>query len=108
MYLGAFLIPLVITCVVFWQLKITPFGRHSLLFSDTGAQYVPILEYLRSTVTHGQFHLFSFALGTGSSMVPLLTYYVISPFNLLILLFPAAQLPTAIAWIVILKLARLA
>lgn len=103
-YLGAFLIPLVITCVVFWQLKITPFGRHSLLFSDTGAQYVPILEYLRSTVTHGQFHLFSFALGTGSSMVPLLTYYVISPFNLLILLFPAAQLPTAIAWIVILKI----
>ncbi|UIF29095.1 YfhO family protein [Levilactobacillus brevis] len=106
-YLGAFLIPLVIMCVVFWQLKVTPFGKHSLLFSDTGAQYIPILEYLRSTVTHGQFHLFSFALGTGSSMVPLLTYYVISPFNLLIFLFPAAQLPTAVAWIMILKISTI-
>jgi len=103
-YLGAFLIPLVIMCVVFWQLKVTPFGKHSLLISDTGAQYIPILEYLRSTVLHGQFHLFSFALGTGSSIVPLLTYYVISPFNFLIFLFPAAQLPTAVAWIVILKI----
>lgn len=106
-YLGAFLIPMIIISVIFWHLKITPFGHRSLLFSDTGAQYVPILEYLRSTISHGQFHLFSFALGTVSSLVPLLTYYVISPYNVLIFLFPAAQLPTAVALIMILKISTI-
>ncbi|WP_203641388.1 YfhO family protein [Levilactobacillus andaensis] len=106
-YLGAFFVPLAIMVVIFWQLKITPFGNRNLMFSDMGAQYVPILEYLRSTVTTGQFHLFSFSSGTGSGIIPLLTYYVISPFNLLIFLFPAAKLPLAVTWIVILKISTI-
>jgi len=106
-YGGAFLLPLIIMCVVFFELKITPFGHRNLLFSDMGAQYIPILENLRHTILNGQFHLFSFSLGTGSGILPLLTYYVISPFNLLIFLFSAAHLPTAITWIIILKISTI-
>lgn len=106
-YGGAFLIPFAIMVVVFWHLKITPFGHRNLLFSDMGAQYVPILEYLRTTILHGQFHLFSLSLGTGSGLVPLLTYYVLSPFNLLIFLFSAAQITTALTWIIILKISTI-
>ena len=106
-YGGAFLIPLAILVVVFWHLKITPFGHRNLLFSDMGAQYVPILAYLRTTLLHGQFHLFSFSLGIGSGIVPLLTYYVISPFNLLVFLFPAAKITTALTWIILLKISTI-
>lgn len=106
-YGGAFLIPLIIMCLAFWHLKLTPFGHRNLLFSDMGAQYVPILEYLRTTILHGQFHLFSLSLGTGSGIVPLLTYYVLSPFNLLIFLFPATHITTALSWIIILKVSTI-
>lgn len=106
-YGGAFLIPFVIMCLVFWHLKLTPFGPRNLLFSDMGAQYVPILAYLRTTILNGQFHLFSLSLGTGSGIVPLLSYYVLSPFNLLIFLFPAAQITTALSWIIILKISTI-
>lgn len=106
-YGGAFLIPFAIMVLVFWHLKITPFGQRNLLFSDMGAQYVPILEYLRTTILSGHFHLFSLSLGTGSGLIPLLTYYVISPFNLLIFLFPAAKITTALTWIIILKISTI-
>lgn len=106
-YGGAFFIPFVILCLVFWYLKITPFGPRNLLFSDMGTQYVPILENLRSTILHGQFHLFSFSLGSGSGIIPLLTYYVISPFNLLIFAFSATKLPIAVTWIIILKISTI-
>ncbi|WP_024747492.1 YfhO family protein [Levilactobacillus namurensis] len=106
-YGGAFLIPLVILCLAFWHLKLAPFGPKNLLFSDMGAQYVPILEYLRTTILHGQFHLFSLSLGTGSGIVPLLTYYVISPFNLIVFLFPAAHITTALSWIILLKVSTI-
>lgn len=106
-YGGAFLIPFVILCLIFWQLKITPFGPRNLLFSDMGTQYIPILENLRTTILHGQFHLFSFSLGSGSGIIPLLTYYVISPFNLLVFLFSATKVPIAVTWIVILKISTI-
>lgn len=106
-YLGAFLIPLIIMCAVFFHLKITPFGKNSPLFSDMGAQYIPILENLRTTLTSGQFHLFSYSLGTGSGLIPLMAYYMISPFNLIVLLFSAAKLPMAVTWILILKISTI-
>ncbi|MCF7523076.1 YfhO family protein [Levilactobacillus brevis] len=59
-YGGAFLIPLIIMCLAFWHLRITPFGNRNLLLSDMGTQYIPILENLRATILHGQFHLFRF------------------------------------------------
>lgn len=106
-YGGAFLVPFIILVVTFWALKITPFGNQNFLFSDMGAQYIPILEYLRTTILHGQFHLFSLSLGTGSGLLPLLAYYVISPFNLLIFLFPATNMTTALTWIIILKISTI-
>jgi len=106
-YGGAFLIPFAILCLIFWRLQITPFGPRNLLFSDMGTQYIPILENLRATVLHGQFHLFSFSLGSGSGIIPLLTYYVISPFNLLVFLFSATKLPVAMTWIIILKISTI-
>ena len=106
-YGGAFLIPLIIMCLAFWHLRITPFGNRNLLLSDMGTQYIPILENLRATILHGQFHLFSFSLGSGSAVVPLLTYYAISPFNLLIFAFSAANLPIAVSWIIMLKISTM-
>lgn len=106
-YGGAFLIPFVILCLIFWRLKVTPFGPRNLLLSDMGTQYVPILENLRATLLHGQFHLFSFSLGSGSGIIPLLTYYVISPFNLLVFAFSATKLPVAVTWIIILKISTI-
>lgn len=103
----AFVIPFIMVCIVFASKKITPFGSHNLLFSDMGAQYLPFLSAFRhQLLTHGV-HLFSFGLSLGDNVTPLIAYYLLSPFNLLVLLFPQNLLPTTISVIIIFKIASI-
>lgn len=93
----------VVLVMIFTVNQITPFGTHNLLVGDMSAQYVPFLTGFRNALLTGHFSLFSFSLGVGENIFPLITYYLLSPFNLLVLLFPTSQLPVAISWIFILK-----
>ncbi|GAK47492.1 putative membrane protein [Secundilactobacillus oryzae JCM 18671] len=87
--------------------RVTPFGSNNLLFSDIGAQYLPFLSAFRHAILTHNFHLFSFQIALGDNITPLLGYYLLSPFNLIVLLFPKAMLPTAMSVIIILKIASI-
>jgi len=72
-----------------------------------GAQYVPFLSYFRYALTTFNFSFYSFSLSLGDNFFPVLSYYLLSPFNLILLLFPANKVPEALSWIIILKISTI-
>ncbi|WP_288530962.1 YfhO family protein [uncultured Secundilactobacillus sp.] len=103
----AFGLPLLITSIVFTINHIAPFGNNVLMFSDGGAQYVPFFSRFRADLLAGHLPTYSFALSLGDNTVPLFAYYLMSPFNLLLLAFPANQVPLALSVILMLKIATI-
>ena len=103
----AFLIPFMIVTLVFIKLHLTPFGNENLLISDTGTQYLSFLTYLRNELVSGHFSFYSFSLSLGDNIFPLMAYYLLSPFNLILVFFSANQITTAIDIIILLKISTI-
>lgn len=79
--------------------------RGSILTVDLGQQYIDLLQFYRSNLfTHPLKLIYSFSNGLGGSMIATNAYYLASPLNLLLFLFPAAQLPQAIMLIIACKI----
>jgi uncharacterized membrane protein YfhO len=100
----AFFIPIAIIAGAFLVLGIAPFGSRNLLMSDIGTQYIPFLTYFRRMILSGHWTLYSTNLALGDSTIPITAYYLISPFNVLTLFFPAAMMPVAAILIIWLKI----
>lgn len=96
---------IILCSTIFIWKGITPFGSNTLFMSDLGAQYLPFLSYYKSALTQLDGIKYSFSNGIGGNMLPLIAYYLTSPFNLLTLFFSTAQLPTAVSLLIILKIA---
>lgn len=82
-----------------------PFGPESFLTEDLKYQYIDFFTWYREVLTGDANIFYSFAQGMGSNTWGLFSYYLASPFNLIILLFDEAHLTLAIYVIVALKLA---
>ncbi|AYM03819.1 hypothetical protein D8911_12815 [Levilactobacillus brevis] len=104
----AWLIALIIVIGVFGYWRVSPFGNHNLLISDMGTQYIPLLTALQHALKYQVFHLYSFSQSLGSVVVPTVAYYLLSPFNLIVIFFSAAQVPVAASIIVMAKIATIA
>lgn len=107
LYIGSFLVPLMIVLGVFWSLNLAPFGNNSLLVSDLGTQYLPFLSSLKRAFEQSDFSFYSFSNVIGGPILPLAAYYLISPFNFLIAFFSYEALPIAILFIIALKIASM-
>lgn len=99
---------IVIMSLVFTIKGVTPFGNHNLLFSDLGGQYLSFFTAYRHALLTHSFQLYSFSQSLGGNALPTIAYYLLSPFNLLILLFPAASIPTGLNLIILLKIGAIA
>lgn len=84
---------------------IYPLGPESFLTEDLKYQYIDFFTWFRHVLTGEANIFYSFAQGMGSNTWGLYSYYLASPFNLIILLFDEAHLTLAIYVIVALKLA---
>lgn len=101
---GSFLLPFLLLIILWLILGLAPLGNNNLLVSDLGTQYMPFLSSLKQFFQGETYSLYSFSDALGGTILPLSAYYLLSPFNSLVLLFSYEQLPIAILLIITLKI----
>ncbi|HZK29384.1 MAG TPA: YfhO family protein, partial [Clostridia bacterium] len=100
----AFALPLLAFYFAFAAHGLWPFGNRHLLAYDLYHQYAPFLLELKRKILSGDSLFFSWSGGLGVNFYSFFTYYVASPFNLLIVLFPDQNIAEAVTLITLLKI----
>ncbi len=103
-YLLSFFIPFSVMLGIFIYNGVFPFDDWSFMHSDMYHQYVPFLSEMLHKLRSGDSLFYSWNVGIGSNFVALYAYYMASPFNWLMLLFPDAYLIEFMSYLVILKI----
>lgn len=103
-YFFAFLIPCLLMVGIYASVGIFPFGKKSLLTVDMAGQYVAFFNAYKNIFSGGISAFYSFSKTLGGNMFGLITYYLMSPFNLILLLFNKINITEAILLINILKI----
>ena len=79
------------------------------LISDMGTQYLSFFTNIYHAVETHNFQLYSFSQSLGGNLLPLIAYYLLSPFNIIMFLSPsAADIPMMLSLIIMLKIATIA
>ncbi len=78
-------------------------GQGSLLNGDTGIQLYPLMVEFWEKVHSGDSLFYSWNAGNGIDFYLNTIYYLISPFNIIILLLPKACIEDAIQFVMVLK-----
>ncbi len=101
--LWAFFVPAVLYLVVYLLREVYPIGEGSVLVLDLNAQYVYFFEELRDILLGDGSLLYSWQRALGGEFMGMFAYYLASPFNFLIALFPEKAITEALLTIFILK-----
>lgn len=103
-YVLSFIIPLVVLIAIYFAREIFPFGDNCYLRSDMYHQYLPFYSELWNKLrSHGSL-TYSFNIGLGVNFTALYAYYLSSPFNWFIFIFPHKYLIEVMNALIILKL----
>lgn len=104
-YFLAFAVVAVVMLVVCIAEKIAPFGENSLTLVDSVHQYLPFFSELRDKLLNEGSLLYTWNVALGSNFVSLAAYYLMSPFNLMFLLFGKEQIAAVTCFVMCLKIA---
>ena len=96
---------LAIIWTVYYLKGYAPFGIFSVATDDCNYQYLDFLAYLKDVFARSNGIGYSFGKMLGGPCIGLFSYYLSSPFNFLVLLFPKAELVNFVDLVVSLKLA---
>jgi uncharacterized membrane protein YfhO len=102
--LAAFLLPAAIFILYYAIQGVSPFGNMNLVTVDLRAQYIPFLAELREKILSGESLFYSWRGALGSNFYATWAYYLVSPFNVLVLLFPVHKLADCSFIIIALKI----
>ncbi len=97
------LLSLFVMCVAYSFVGMWPLGEKSAMMVDMHHQYAPLLAELRYDILHGASPLYTFEVGLGANYLSLFGYYLASPLNLFLLVFPERLLAQGILCITLLK-----
>lgn len=89
-------------------LSFAPFGARSLAWMDANIQYLDFFAYLKDVLAGENSILYSFGKVLGGTNIAVFSYYLSSPFNLLLMLFDKANLHSFLDIAVALKLSAAA
>lgn len=98
------LITLLIILCIYALNGFAPFGTKTLAVMDANIQYIDFFSYLKDVIAGKNSITYSFGKTLGGSNVAVFSYYLSSPFNLLLLFFSNANLYTFFNIVVALKL----
>lgn len=103
-YVLSFVIPLAIMVVLFAIREISPFGQKYYLRSDMYHQYAPFFSELWHKIRNGESLYYSWDNGMGTNFISLMAYYLASPTNWIIALFPQKYIVEIMDAMIVLKL----
>lgn len=103
-YVTALCIPVLVMLLVFFQREIFPFGGKSFLRTDLYHQYAPFHQMMRDALRSGKDLTYTWDVGLGTNMLSLYAYYLASPFNWLLFLWPANYVIEFITYGIVLKM----
>ena len=103
-YIIAFVIPLIMFLALYYARNIYPFGNNCYLRSDMYHQYAPFFSEFWNKLANGQSLTYSWDIGMGTNFTALYGYYLASPANWLIVLFPQKYIIEIMNALIILKL----
>lgn len=104
-YVIAFVIPLIIMLAIYYMRDIFPFGDACYLRSDMYHQYAPFFSELWNKLRNGGSLFYSWDIGMGTNFLAVYGYYLSSPTNWFIPLFPQKSMIEIMNFIITLKLA---
>ena len=85
-----------VTAAVLWGAiylgGFVPFGANTPAVTDAKLQYLDLFAYCRDVLTGQNTAAYTFSNTLGGSAAAIWAYYLASPFNLLVLLFPKEQM----------------
>ncbi len=94
--------------ILYFRLKIVPFGNNTVTCWDAEIQYLDFFAYLHD-VLHGKASIFySFSKTLGGTNIAVFSYYLSSPLNLIVYFFEKENLHAFFTLIVSLKLSLVA
>lgn len=96
------LLPVVLFLIIFMGPDITQ-GNNTVLVSDLNGQYVNYFLYFKEAVARGDDLFYSFSMLLGGDTLSLIGYYLLSPLNFILLLWPAEKIASGIFAIITIK-----
>lgn len=102
-YVAAFMLPVLMTLLLFAVRHIFPFGDVTFLKKDMYQQYTPFFyEYYRK-LKNGESLWYSWNAGMGANFLAVIVYYLASPLNFLCALFPEKYILEFMTYSVVIK-----
>lgn len=101
----SFFVPLFAMLLLFIQRGIFPFGEESFLRTDLYHQYAPFFSEFQYKLQHGGNLLYSWDIGLGVNFTAVYAYYLASPLNWLVILFPKRYVIEFVTLLIVVKTA---
>lgn len=79
-------------------------GQYAIATSDLWGQYYDFMRAFRRTVYEGGSIFYNWTLGPGAGTIGSVAYFLLSPFNVIVLIMPESQTLLAMCIIIVLKL----
>ena len=102
--LKVFGITISIILLSFLVLGIYPFGDNSIVVIDANTQYITFLSYLKTILNGTNDFKYTFSATLGQNFVPLLGYYLMSLFNILVIFFKTENIKILFTLLIIIKI----
>lgn len=99
-----FALPALTMIVGFAANGVYPFGDHGVLIIDSLHQYLPFFTEFHEKLTSNSSLLYSFGGGLGFNFWATFAYYLASPLNFLVTLFPKSHMMDVMALFIVLKI----
>lgn len=102
-YLLAFFVPFIVLLAAYIAMGIFPFGNRGVQIIDSYHQYAPFFSELYRKIWSGDSLFYSWNGGLGMNFWAIFAYYLVSPLNIIMLIFPRGLLLEAFTLILMLK-----
>ncbi len=100
---AAFCIPLALMIAAYISFDIWPFGTRSVLSLDLNAQYVFYFDYMHDVFAGKESLFYCWSRNLSGEFMGIIGYYLASPFNILVWLFPRTMITEGLLCMILAK-----